>query len=336
MPANKEAFIRYRIIDRMLRNKQKSFPTMEDLVDELEEKLGKTFSESTIQKDIKAMKEDPLLGYNAPIAYHRGFKGYYYEDPSFSIAEIPLSESDIASIEFAATLLQQFKDVKLFSEFGSAADKIFNALNVSTLLDEEQANSIIQFEKVPMYTGSDWIGVLIEHIRDRNVIAIEYRKFDQEDSSRRVLHPYLLKEYRNRWYLLGLPENEKDIRTFALDRIVNIQKAAGKFIMHADFSADDYFRHAYGITTFQGKPATVKLWVSPFSAGYVKTQPLHATQKVLKENEKGIEIELKVGITVELVMDILSFGSNIKVIGPEQLKQQIAEKLEETIRLYKS
>jgi predicted DNA-binding transcriptional regulator YafY len=336
MPANKEAFIRYRIIDRMLRNKQKPFPKMDDLVDELEEKLGKTFSESTIQKDIKAMKEDPLLGYNAPIAYHRGFKGYYYEDPSFSIAEIPLSESDIASIEFAATLLQQFKDVKLFSEFGNAADKIFNALNVSTLLDEDEVAAIIQFEKVPMYKGSDWIGELLTFIKERRAIEFDYQKFDDDESKTRILHPYLLKEYRNRWYLIGMAEPDGNIRTFALDRIINVKSADVTFRFHSDFSPENYFKHSYGITAFNGKPQKVKLWVSPFSAGYVKTQPFHATQKVVKENSKGIEVELQVGITIELVMDVLSFGSNIKVLEPELLKQEIVEKLTETIHLYKN
>lgn len=336
MPANKEAFIRYRIIDRMLRNKYKPYPTMYDIVDELEDKLGKTFSESTIQKDIKAMKEDELLGYKAPISYSKIHKGYYYEDPAFSITEIPLSEQDIASIEFAATVLQQFKDVKLFSEFGSAVDKIFNAVNVSTLLDEDDLQAAIQFEKVPYYKGSDWIGILLNHIKEREVISFEYQKFDETESKRRLLHPYLLKEYRNRWYLIGMTEPEGAIRTFALDRILDVQKEHIGYRFHAEFTAESYFKHAYGITAFQGKPEKVKLLISPFSAGYVKTQPLHATQKIVKETKDGIELELTIGITTELIMDILSFGNNLKVLHPENLRKEIIQKLSETINLYNS
>ena len=134
MPVNKEAFLRYRIIDRMLRNKYKPFPSMDDLIDELEEKLGKSFSISTIQKDIKSMKEDELLAYMAPIKFQRAHQGYHYTDSTFSITEVPLGEEDLDAIEFAAMVLQQFKDVKLFAEFGSAVDKIFNAVSVSSIL----------------------------------------------------------------------------------------------------------------------------------------------------------------------------------------------------------
>jgi predicted DNA-binding transcriptional regulator YafY len=334
MPATKEAFIRYRIIDRMLRNKYKTFPTMLHIIEEMEDKLGKTFSESTIQKDIKAMKEDELLGYKAPISYSKIHRGYFYEDSNFSITEIPLSEQDIASIEFAATVLQQFKDVKLFSEFGSAVDKIFNAVNFSTLLDEEDVQSAIQFEKVPHYKGSDWIGTLLNHIKNREVITIEYRKFEATTSNSRVLHPFLLKEYRNRWYLIGMTEADGAIKTFALDRLVTVAKAEINFRFHPNFSAHDYFKFAYGITTFEGKSEKVQLWVSPFSAGYVKTQPLHTTQKILKDNKEGLWIEIRVGITTELIMDILSFGSNIKVLSPKALQDQVLLKLRETLELY--
>lgn len=334
MPATKEAFIRYRIIDRMLRNKYKPFPTMLQLVEEMEDKLGKTFSESTIQKDIKAMKEDELLGYKAPINYSKLHRGYYYEDPAFSITEIPLSEQDIASLEFAAMVLQQFKDIKLFSEFGSAVDKIFNAVNFSTLLSENDVESAIQFEKVPHYKGSNWIGTLLTNINNREVITIEYQKFEDKTSNSRVLHPYLLKEYRNRWYLIGMTETDGAIKTFALDRILEVLKADIKFRFHGNFSAEDYFKYAYGITTFEGKPQKVQLWVSPFSAGYVKTQPLHATQKILKDNKDGLQVEISVGVTTELIMDILSFGSNIKVLSPNSLQEAVVQKIKETLCLY--
>jgi predicted DNA-binding transcriptional regulator YafY len=78
----------------------------------------------------------------------------------------------------------------------------------------------------------------------------------------------------------------------------------------------------------------VQLWVSPFSAGYIKTQPLHTTQKILKDNKDGLWIEIRVGITTELIMDILSFGSNIKVLSPKALQDQVLLKLRETLELY--
>lgn len=334
MPANKEAFIRFRIIDRLLRNKRQIFPSMDDIIDELETKLGKTFSESTIQKDIKAMKEDPLLGFLAPIKYNKKFKGYHYTDPNYTIAEIPLSDDDIASIEFAATVLQQFKDVKLFSEFGSAVDKIFNAVNVSSLLNENELEDTIQFEKVPYFKGSEWIGRILNHIKERHVIAFDYTKFNSTETKKHVIHPFLLKEYRNRWYLIGMFEKNDRIATFGLDRLSNIQMKDIPFRFHQEFSSKNYFQHAFGITTFEGNPEEVILSFSAFQGPYLKTQPLHHTQQIVSENETEIIISLTVGVTTELVMSILSYGNDVKVVQPATLQQNIKDRLEASLRNY--
>lgn len=334
MPANKEAFIRYRIIDRMLSNSKHPFPSMEDILEEMKNKLGKSFAESTVQKDIKAMKEDELLGYKAPIAYSRSHHGYYYKQEGYSITQIPLNASDISSIEFVAMQLQQFQDVEMFKDFGATVSKIFDAVNISTLLDEAEVKEIVQFEKVPYYKGSEYISRLLPLIRDRKVIQFYYQKFEEDKATKRTLHPYLLKEYRNRWYLIGMQEPNKRISTFALDRISKISATNLNFEWHADFSPQAYFEHAYGITTFEGKPQKVRLRFSKSSAGYIKTQPLHSTQKIIKETSKSLEIELTVGITIELIMDLLSYGANVKVLSPSSLVKTIKERLEENLGSY--
>ncbi len=193
MPVNKEAFLRYRIIDRLLRDKSNPYPNMDFIIDELEEQLGKPFSVSTIQKDIKSMKEDQLLGYNAPIKFHRAHNGYYYTDPNYNITEVPLSDEDIDAIEFAAMTLQQFKDVKLFGNFGSAVDKIFNAVSVNSVLNEEEVEQLVHFEQVPFYKGSEWIAPILEHIKKRQTIVLEYKRFEADNAKQHELHPILLK-----------------------------------------------------------------------------------------------------------------------------------------------
>ena len=336
MPANKEALIRYRTIDRMLRNERKPYPSMEDFLDEFQTEMGKSFSDSTIQKDIKAMKEDALLGYNAPIKYSKTHKGYYYDDPNFTIAEIPLSDNDIQSIEFAALVLKQFKDVKLFNEFGSAVDKIFNAIKIGTVLDVEDVNSKVQMEQIPFFKGSEYLNDLLECTKENIVISFDYRRFDAEAATQRILHPYLLKEYRNRWYVLGYSEASKMVKTYGLDRISNIQYLRNKkFKFDHTFSASTYFKHAYGITTFQGKPEKVVLKFAKQSGQYIKTAPLHETQKIVKETNNEVTIELQVGITTELEMDILSFGEWVEVLKPASLRDAILSKLNRMNTLYK-
>jgi len=334
MAANKEAFIRYRIIDRMLRDKRKTYPSMEDIIDEMLEKLGKEFSDSTIQKDIKAMKQDPLLGFMAPIKWSKREGGYYYNDEHYTITEIPLSEKDIDSLEFAATVLQQFKGVKMFSDFEATVDKIFNAINVNSLLTEEEIEDTIQFEKVPSFKGSHLIGELLPYIKNKESVYIEYKKFDSDDVKTHLLHPYLLKEYRNRWYLIGMNDKYDYINTFGLDRITYIEPAKKKFRNHKTFSTHNYFKHAYGITTFEGEAEEVILSFNKVQKAYVLTQELHETQEIISNTEEALLIRLKVGVTIELIMNIMSFGENVKVIKPESLKLKIKEKLEKSLGLY--
>lgn len=334
MPANKEAFIRYRIIDRLLRNKRKTYPSMDDFRDEMEEKLGKPFSISTIQKDIQAMKQDPLLGYMAPIKWSKSNDGYYYSDENFSITEIPLSENDIDSLEFAATVLQQFKGVKLFSDFEATVDKIFNAINVNSLLTEDEIQETIQFEKVPFFSGSNLIQPILNAIKNRETVSFLYRKFDSDEYKKHILHPYLLKEYRNRWYLIGMNEKNGFINTFGLDRIKAVDKSKISFRFHTSFSPKNYFKHAFGITTFDGEPEEIVLSFNHIQKAYILSQPLHETQEIIAETPESLVVKLQVGITIELIMSILSFGENVQVLKPTFLALDIKNRLEKTLSLY--
>ncbi len=334
MPVNKEAFLRYRIIDRMLKNKARPYPSMDNLIDELEGKLGKSFSVSTIQKDIKSMKEDELLAYKAPIKFHRAHQGYYYTDPNFSITEVPLGEEDLDAIEFAAMVLQQFKDVKLFAEFGSAVDKIFNAVNVSSILDEGEVEQMIHFEKVPYYKGSEWIAPFLDFIKHRKTMSLEYKRFEADEAKEHDLHPILLKEYRNRWYLIAMLEKNNHIVIYALDRVVGFKEIKVEFRFHPQFSAKNYFEHAYGITTFEEEPSLIIFECNPIQANYIRTQALHQTQNIVKETSVFVQFSIKVGITPELIMDLLSYGDGVKVLQPESLKNEIKKRLRNALKNY--
>lgn len=334
MPINKEAYIRYRIIDECIRNKFRTYPSLNDIIETCEEKLGKTFSESTLQKDIKAMREDSLLGYHAPIKYSVVHRGYHYTDPNFTIASIPLNDNDIQAIEFAAHTLQQFKGIQLFEEFDYAVDKIFNAINIRSMLDEEEVDDYVQFEKAPFFKGSEYIGKLMEAIKNRQVISFNYQKFKSDEVKEHVLHPYLIKEYRHRWYLIGMNDDNDEIRTYGLDRIQNIEWGVEAFRFHPDFNSKAYFKHAYGITAFDGKPENVVLSFSPAQGNYIKTQPLHETQTILADNEKECKISVEVGITYELVQDILSYGRQVTVVEPSSLRKTVKKILTDAVGLY--
>lgn len=333
MPKNKEALIRYRIIDKCLRNKFRPFPTMYDLIDELEDKLGTTFSKSTVQKDIKAMKEDEALGYLAPIVFSRIKMGYHYSDPNYTIASVPLNEGDIGAVDFATLVLEQLRGIPIIDQYGQAVDKIMESVNMRQALEHSYERTLIQFEQVAFQEGVHLIGPLIEAIRNRQVVEFDYKRFDIAEPKHHKVHPYLLKEYRNRWYLIGMLDKKERILTYGLDRINNLCVCSDEFSLHPDFDAEKYFQHTFGITTF-GNPEIVELSFTPLQGKYLKSQPLHHTQKIILDTEKEFRIAIHVIVSPELKMSILSFGESVKVLRPASLVDEIRQLLEKTLNKY--
>ncbi len=334
MPRNKEAFIRYRIIDKCLRNRQHKFPSLDYIVGKCEDTLGTEFSVSTIQKDIYAMRFDEALAYNAPIKYSKIHKGYCYEDENYTIASVSLNSDEIEALEFAAAILDQFKGVGILEKYDHAIDKIFDAVQLRRVADEVELDEMIQIEKPHYFQGSELLSVLVELVKARSPVEFEYRAFDNDEEKTRLVHPYLLKEYRNRWYLVGLDESSNKIQTFGFDRIRSLRKGNLKFRHFPSFDPKLYFKHSFGITSFLGKPEKVVLRFNALQGKYVKTQPLHPTQKIVNDEANELVVELKVGITIELVMQILSYGQQVEVIEPTSLRNEIKNKLQQTLNQY--
>ena len=164
MPHIKNALIRYRIIDRMLRNKYKPYPSKQQLREACEEELfgsqGSNICDSTIEKDMFAMK----MEHDAPIKFSKRHGGYYYEDPDFSINDIPLSEDELSSIRFAVNTLQQFREVPFFQQFGNAIDKIVDRVAIGDNQDSE-INQFIEFESAVSVGGNEYLPLFLEAIK---------------------------------------------------------------------------------------------------------------------------------------------------------------------------
>ena len=206
MPAIKNALLRYRIIDRSIRNEYNPYPTKEQLRQACEEEIygtseGLHICHSTIEKDIFAMR----MEHDAPIAYSKREKGYYYTNDEFTIDDVPLTEKDISAIKAASTILHQFKSTSLFSQYQFAIDKILDRAVTSQQKFSNTENNI-QFETLPTISGNEYLESVLEAIKKRNVLQFEYYNYIKDVKTIRRVHPYLLKEYRNRWYLIGKSE----------------------------------------------------------------------------------------------------------------------------------
>lgn len=339
MPANKYALLRYRIIDRKISSKYKRYPNKEDLRLACEEELygsdGDRISTSTIEKDLYAMRNESNLGYFAPIVYDKLNKGYRYDDPEYSIEQMPLNDDDIDAIKLAANTLYQFRNLDMFKSSEAAIEKILDRFNLNPNGPDTEVENFVQFEMAPSYKGGQHLPTVLKAIRKHNVILFQYAKYTGGKERSYQLHPYLLKEYRNRWYVIGFNPSKESVVIFGLDRVVgDIEVLEERYTQQDNFDAKRYFEHSIGITAVDISPEKIHLKFSPLTGRYIDSQPLHPSQKIVRNDEVALEVELTLCITKELVMQILSYGYDVEVLSPEKLKIQIKNQLKGALKMY--
>ena len=335
MPAIKNALLRYRIIDRSIRNEYNPYPTKEQLRQACEEEIygtseGLHICHSTIEKDIFAMR----MEHDAPIAYSKREKGYYYTNDEFTMDDVPLTEKDISAIKAASTILHQFKSTSLFSQYQFAIDKILDRAVTSQQKFSNTENNI-QFETLPTISGNEYLESVLEAIKKRNVLQFEYYNYIKDVKTIRRVHPYLLKEYRNRWYLIGKSELKNKVITFGLDRISNLQTLENLFTVDSSFNPDYFFQHSIGITVFDEKPQEIIIKTNNILSKYLTSQPLHHSQQLTEVHNNGDHFfSYFLLVTYELKMTILGYGSDCEVIAPLSLREQIAEEIKKVASKY--
>jgi predicted DNA-binding transcriptional regulator YafY len=328
MPHIKNALIRFRIIDRAIRNKYKPFPTKEELRRACEEALfgnddGANICDSTIEKDMFAMK----MEHDAPIRYSKRNKGYYYTDEHFSINDIPLSEDEIDAIKFATNTLVQFRDSDLFKQFGFAIDKIFDRVHISNDPTADDIASLVQFETAISVSGNEFLAPLLTAIRQKNVVVFEYQSFNNGKKKPRKVVPLLLKEYRNRWYLISYDLVKEAITTYALERMEGLQATEEEYAQLIDFDAARFFKNAIGITASEEEPKHVVFKADNIAAKYIISQPFHSSQQLVKEGKNKSTFSLDVLISEELIRSFLSFGGEVEVLEPSDLRNEIRKRV---------
>jgi len=330
MPVNKNAAFRYRIIDGCLRNSMRKYPTLQMLKEMIMEGAGlETLSDSQVNKDIRAMKDI----YNAPIENHKIYGGYYYTEPDFSINSFPLTQDEIRVLDLSTSILKQIKYSGYFNQFESVIDKLISGFRISRIPGYEE-RQIIEVEQPISDTGIRWIEMAYESIINKLPLHIDYRKFNSDEVKQHIFSAYIIREYRNRWYLTGYSERSEGITTLALDRVVNMELMKGGYHA-ADFDAKDFFKYGFGATVYSdSKPYKVELVFDNSVAGYMLTKPLHSTQKVISHKE-SLHLEIECYLTPELEGTILSFAEKVKVLAPQELIDRVQKRAEELILLYK-
>jgi len=335
MPVNKDALTRYRIIDNYLSNKLRRPPTLEQLADACGDVLGRAVSTSTIEKDIRAMKEDPPRGYAAPIVYDKEKRGYVYAEMGFSISGLKLEPEEWEGLAYAANLLHQYREVPLFRSFKEAIDKIHARFTIPYDLNDPEFEAFVQFETGHSTSGYQWLGCCYSAIRERLRLKLLYNNIYRQETKSYLIQPCLLKEHRNCWYVIGWVEERNNYLTFALDRIQEATTVPGRQKPRTDFDIRHFFQHAVGIMEGDGSAVVVELELFSPADKLVLLEPLHPTQHTIKQGKKSTTIQLMVNINPELCQRILALGPSCKIKKPAVLRQAVKEQLEQTLQHYR-
>ncbi|CCH54114.1 hypothetical protein BN8_03258 [Fibrisoma limi BUZ 3] len=328
MPANRNALIRYRAIDTCLTNRYRKW-TLDDLIEKVSEALYeyegivKGISRRTIQADIQMMRSDKL-GYNAPIVVI-GKKYYAYEDPGYSITQIPLTGQDLGRMSAAVEVLRQFKGFSHFEQLNEVVQKL--EAHVYSAATNNQ--SVIDFEKNENLKGLVYLDMLYQAVVQQKPVKIMYQAFQARNPSQFCFQIWWLKEYKNRWFAVGVREKQFEVVNLALDRMQAVQLADEvTYRPNPGIDPDVFYRDVIGVTVSTTMRACrVLIWVALEQAPYVETKPLHASQQVVERRDDGVVIELKVQLNFELEREVLGFGDGMVVLAPARLRHRLEQRL---------
>lgn len=329
MPANKNALLRYKVLDRCLSDRYRHYH-MKELLDECNKALQREellpVSRRQVYDDLAFMKSE--RGWNAPIvSIQDGKSKYIAYSEDFSIQETPLTEMELDQLQTLITSLSRLE--------GLSGEHWIEELltNLRYRFDIKGGNNkVIEFEQNTDLKGLRFLQELINMTIKQIPVNVTYHAFGK-DSEVWTIHPYYIKQYNNRWYLLGYNEKYNNLSIVPLDRIDGLQVTDKKFIRNTTVDFASYFRNVIGVSIEKGaEPEKVMLKFSSRRFPYVLSKPIHHSQFI--ENKGQHIISLNVIPNKELISQILWFGEDVEVLSPEWLKEEIKKKISMMYKKY--
>jgi predicted DNA-binding transcriptional regulator YafY len=287
--SRKEAIIRHRHIVNKLKRKPSSFSEIARYLERQSdlEDYDFTISKRTFKRDT----EEIFSFYSIEIKYDFTRKVYYIEDEGDPVKTDRLMEA-------------------------------FDTLYVLNMT--EDLSNYIHFERIKP-KGTDNLYGLVHSIKNKLQIRFDYEKYWEETITNRVVEPYCLKEFKNRWYLIAKEVKNDHPKTFALDRMSGLEITNLKFTVLASFDMNKLFKYSYGIITPQDqKIEDVVLSFDPEQGKYIKSLPLHESQEILVDNGTELKIKLKLYLTYDFEMELLSYADQVKVLEPVSLAEKLS------------
>jgi len=335
MPNNKNAIIRYQALDKCFRNPGRRY-FVEDLLEACNRAIqefdpaAEGIQRRQFYEDIRFMVSEQ--GWSVPLEKHKDGKRVYYryEDLKFSINNQPINETEANQIKAALLVLSRFKGLPQFEWINEIIPKFEQSFNF-----RPESREIIGFDHNEFLRGIDRIGELFNAISYHKVLSITYKPFQAPQPYINLLHPYYLKQYNSRWFLLGYNPELGKITILALDRIEKVEETGAYYSPNKNLNFQEYFDDIVGVSRQEDeKPVKVELFVTKELVPYIQTKPIHGSQKRVSQDERGLVISLKVIPNFELEQLILSHGEKMQVLAPEGFRERIEGRLKAALSLY--
>lgn len=218
---------------------------------------------------------------------------------------------------------------------GGLRNWLLNTISTGNLLmNNQQLKDRILLEEVP--SVNDFLEPIIKAMRSNQTLTLSYKSYWRDESSTFDVEPYCVKVFKQRWYLVGKSPYYDQVRIYALDRILDLEITDVKFKMPANFNPTEFFEFFYGIIAHENPEVeTVKLKVSAGQSNYLRSLPLHHSQKEIEKTEDYSIFKLRLCPEYDFQQEILSQTPEIEVLEPEWLRKEISEKLSVSIKKYK-
>ncbi len=329
MATNKNAQLRYNALDKCFSNFFKKY-FINDLIEHCANVLTEHYATATsvsrrqILDDIDFMRSE--AGFDAPIeSIKEGKKVFYrYADASYSIGNKPLNPSELDTLQRALFTLNRMNNIPGFEWVNSLQTKLHSELGL-----QENHNKVIDFEENEFLKGLHHLYPLYQYICNKQSLTISYQSFKADVPTDFLLSPLYLKQYNNRWFLLSLGHLYDSVFTLAIDRILEISLSSESY-RDTTINFDEYFEDIIGVTNYEENPLeTVRIALSPNIIPYIKSKPLHGSQKI---NENILTLHLKLNFEFEGL--ILSYGENMKVLEPLSLQEKLKLRIANSLKNY--
>jgi predicted DNA-binding transcriptional regulator YafY len=336
MATTKNAQLRYNVLDRCFSNPGRKY-AIKDLLEACNNALNDHYGGSiSIQRrqlydDISFMES--LAGWSISLIKEKKERSVYYkyEDPDFSINKKPLNPREESQLREVLTTLSRFRGMPQFDWMEELTARLDASIGTTN-----RAENIIDFQQNPYLKGMTFFSKLYEAMQNKQSLEISYQSFKSDTPTTSIVHPYFLKQYNNRWFLFAKTEGYDTISNFALDRIVDIANASIPYVRNTEIDFSEYFEDILGVSfTANADPIDIQLWISNSLYPYVKTKPLHGSQKLKEQKKDGYIISLNLIPNYELQSILLSHGEKIKVLSPSSFREALATRINEMIKLYK-